>query len=184
MRHAQERCITLAGFRGHSHSWGRLLKGLSGVAVAASRQLYFFPCAGYLPSGHRSLLDNLASAGVVKPAAAPGAGSGGGASGDGDAPTVDGDDVEVEVEVPEALEEIIDLLVTGLRDRDTVVRWSAAKGVGRITGRLPKEYADDVVAAVLQLLRPEESDGAWHGGYASCACLDAWSGCRLATVRA
>lgn len=45
-------------------------------------------------------------------------------------------------------------------------RWSAAKGVGRVTGRLPKELADEVVGSVLELFSPRESDGAWHG-----ACL-------------
>ena len=36
--------------------------------------------------------------------------------------------------------------------------------VGRVTGRLPKELADEVVGSVLELCRPMESDGAWHGG--------------------
>ena len=52
----------------------------------------------------------------------------------------------------------------GLRDRDTIVRWSAAKGIGRITSRLPKDLADDVVAAVFELFSESEGDGAWHGG--------------------
>ncbi|XP_054723921.1 tubulin-specific chaperone D-like [Uloborus diversus] len=43
-------------------------------------------------------------------------------------------------------------------------RWSAAKGVGRVTGRLPKELADDVVTSVLELFSLRESDSAWHGG--------------------
>lgn len=43
-------------------------------------------------------------------------------------------------------------------------RWSAAKGIGRITGRLPKELADDVVTSVLELFSLRESDSAWHGG--------------------
>jgi hypothetical protein len=43
-------------------------------------------------------------------------------------------------------------------------RWSAAKGIGRVTGRLPKELADEVVGSVLELFSPRESDGAWHGG--------------------
>lgn len=50
-----------------------------------------------------------------------------------------GDD---ELEVPEELEDIVDTLLCGLRDRDTVVRWSAAKGIGRITERLPHELGE------------------------------------------
>ena len=37
------------------------------------------------------------------------------------------------------------MLLTGLRDKDTVVRWSAAKGIGRLTSRLPLELGDEVV---------------------------------------
>lgn len=43
-------------------------------------------------------------------------------------------------------------------------RYSAAKGIGRITGRLSKTYGNEVVNAVLGLLNPEENDNAWHGG--------------------
>lgn len=43
-------------------------------------------------------------------------------------------------------------------------RYSAAKGVGRITGRLSKTYGNEVVNAVLSMLSPEENDNAWHGG--------------------
>ncbi|CAM9634190.1 unnamed protein product, partial [Ectocarpus sp. 8 AP-2014] len=71
---------------------------------------------------------------------------------------------EEEVDVPEELEDIVEALLCGLRDRDTVVRWSAAKGIGRITERLPRELADDVVCSVLDLFVEAEWDGAWHGG--------------------
>ncbi|RMX50562.1 hypothetical protein pdam_00008755, partial [Pocillopora damicornis] len=71
---------------------------------------------------------------------------------------------EEDYDVPEELEDIIEKLLTGLRDRDTVVRWSAAKGIGRITGRLPQELADQIVENVLELFSTRESDCGWHGG--------------------
>ncbi|KAF4045773.1 Tubulin folding cofactor D C terminal [Phytophthora infestans] len=66
-------------------------------------------------------------------------------------------------EVVEELEQIVEALLCGLRDKGTVVRWSAAKGIGRITGRLPYEFADDIVQSVLELFVATEDDGAWHG---------------------
>jgi hypothetical protein len=36
--------------------------------------------------------------------------------------------------------------------------------VGRVTGRLPRLFADDVVGAVLELLNNSEGDASWHGG--------------------
>ncbi len=54
------------------------------------------------------------------------------------------------------MEGILEQLISGLRDADTVVRWSAAKGVGRITGRLPLDLADDVVGSTLELLDADE----------------------------
>lgn len=72
-----------------------------------------------------------------------------------------GMDEEVQFEV---LETAIDTLLTGLRDRDNIVRWSAAKAIGRITGRLDKDMGDEIVGQVLELFKPTESDSAWHGG--------------------
>ena len=66
--------------------------------------------------------------------------------------------------VPEEIEGLIEQLLCGLKDSDTVVRWSAAKGVGRVTSRLPLELADDVVASALELLSDDEEANAWHGG--------------------
>lgn len=65
----------------------------------------------------------------------------------------------------EAIETVIEALLVGLADRDTIVRWSAAKGLGRVTGRLPKDFADEVVASVLEaFFSPSATDTAWHGG--------------------
>ncbi|XP_050391441.1 tubulin-specific chaperone D [Patella vulgata] len=73
-------------------------------------------------------------------------------------------DDEGHEDIPESIEEILGELLEGLRDRDTIVRWSAAKGIGRVTGRLPRSLADEVVESVLQLFTLQETDGAWHGG--------------------
>ncbi|KAI9310691.1 armadillo-type protein [Dichotomocladium elegans] len=84
---------------------------------------------------------------------------------------------EDEDEVPENMEIIIDILLNGLRDKDTIVRWSAAKGVGRITQRLPRELAEDVIGWLLELFQENTltspstgiidlsavSDSTWHG---------------------
>jgi hypothetical protein len=77
-------------------------------------------------------------------------------------------------DIPEVLEDILDLLLKSCHDKDTVVRWSAAKGIGRITNRLPKDLADDVLLSVISPLQEDASangllaasDATWHG-----ACL-------------
>lgn len=76
----------------------------------------------------------------------------------------DEEDEDNDVEVPNEIEDIIEELIQGLRDPDITVRWSAAKGLGRIMGRMSRQLGDDVVGYVLDLLNPRESDCAWHGG--------------------
>ncbi|KAJ8565468.1 hypothetical protein K7X08_008044 [Anisodus acutangulus] len=71
---------------------------------------------------------------------------------------------EDEMDVPDIVEEIIELLLSGLRDTDTVVRWSAAKGIGRVTSRLTYLLSDEILSSVLELFSPSEGDGSWHGG--------------------
>lgn len=58
----------------------------------------------------------------------------------------------------------MELLLWSLQDDDTVVRWSAAKGVGRIGARLPAIAAADVCESVLGLFGENEREAAWHGG--------------------
>ncbi len=83
-------------------------------------------------------------------AAAAAAAAGGGGADDGDE----------EIELVEEVEEVVEALLLALRDRDTVVRWSGAKGVGRITGCLPAELGDEVVESVLGLFGPTGAAGA------------------------
>lgn len=54
----------------------------------------------------------------------------------------DDEEEEEDMDVPEELEDIVEALLCGLRDKDTVVRWSAAKGIGRITERLPQDLGE------------------------------------------
>ncbi|XP_067938122.1 tubulin-specific chaperone D-like [Watersipora subatra] len=96
--------------------------------------------------GSRSLAANLAG---IASSAAPAA------------ETVEEDE---DYDVPEEIEEVIEHLLTSLKDKDTIVRWSAAKGIGRITGRLPRELADDIIQSLLELFTMQETDVAWHGG--------------------
>jgi len=42
----------------------------------------------------------------------------------------------------EKLEFIIELLLSSLKDSENAVRWTSAKGIGRITQRLTKDFAD------------------------------------------
>jgi len=51
----------------------------------------------------------------------------------------------------EQLEDIIQLLLDSLKDEDNVVRWTAAKGIGRITMRLSKDFADQIVEQVKEI---------------------------------
>ncbi|KAL1931108.1 hypothetical protein VTP01DRAFT_10245 [Rhizomucor pusillus] len=84
---------------------------------------------------------------------------------------------EEEEDISENMEILIEMLLNGLRDKDTVVRWSAAKGIGRITQRLPKDFAEDVIGSLLELFKENTltdaatgkmdlsavSDSTWHG---------------------
>lgn len=77
---------------------------------------------------------------------------------------------------PEVVEEIIGMLLESLRDKDTVVRYSSAKGIGRVTSRLPKSFAEEIVTAIKdslefdtriisgkRRLKDSTRDSDWHG---------------------
>ena len=66
-------------------------------------------------------------------------------------------------DVPQELEEVIQILLNGLKNPSTRIRWPAAKGIGRITNRLPKEMSEMVMESALELCSHRESDAAWHG---------------------
>ncbi|KAJ1727931.1 hypothetical protein LPJ61_004319, partial [Coemansia biformis] len=79
-------------------------------------------------------------------------------------------------EIPEDVEALVGTLLGMLHDRDTIVRWSAAKGIGRISERLPRALAQEVACAVIGILAEETvvgdngvvdvtmtSESSWHG---------------------
>ncbi|AIN98832.1 tubulin folding cofactor D, putative [Leishmania panamensis] len=71
----------------------------------------------------------------------------------------------------ENLETGIGLLLQAVGHKDTVVRWSAAKGIGRVCERLPVAFAKEVMEAVLEVFRNAHSDVHWHGGLLTIAEL-------------
>ncbi|CAK9094153.1 Tubulin-specific chaperone D (Beta-tubulin cofactor D) (Tubulin-folding cofactor D) [Durusdinium trenchii] len=126
------------------------------VAVACRAALVVLPvrlAPWRYARGQRSLLVNFARAtGAVASQAA-------GVS------TAVAEEEEDEEDAPEEVEEVVELLLTSLSDKDTVVRWAAAKGVGRVTNRLSRDFGDQVLESLLErCFSFRETDKAWHGG--------------------
>ncbi|KAJ6613342.1 TBCD protein [Mycena sp. CBHHK59/15] len=88
---------------------------------------------------------------------------------------------EDDVDVPEEVEVVLEQLFKSLQDKDTIVRWSAAKAVARISERLPTEFADQVLETILGLFAihsiaaaslydlPAIAESTWHGACLACA---------------
>ncbi|KAF9096373.1 hypothetical protein BGX29_008588 [Mortierella sp. GBA35] len=119
--------------------------------------------------GNRSLASNLAPDAITQ----------GGQMEKVSMAIADEDEDDENFDVPDSVENVIERLMNGLRDRDTIVRWSAAKGMGRMSNRLPKDMADDVVGGIFELFSEDVfelpngepdissvSEHTWHG-----ACL-------------
>ncbi|KAJ1725346.1 hypothetical protein LPJ53_000478 [Coemansia erecta] len=108
-----------------------------------------------------------------------------------DAPDNDSDEHGCEygasdsAEISEEIELFIGVLLQKLQDKDTIVRWSAAKGIGRVSERLPLPLAQEIVGATAEILKEQTltpSDGkpvdvsmtsefAWHGSLLALAEL-------------
>ncbi|PIA13890.1 ARM repeat-containing protein [Coemansia reversa NRRL 1564] len=82
----------------------------------------------------------------------------------------------LDTEIPEDVECFLGILLHRLHDKDTIVRWSASKGVGRIAERLPVALAKEIVSAVANILKEETmvdekgvidvsmtAEFSWHG---------------------
>ncbi|KAL3803856.1 hypothetical protein HJC23_004018 [Cyclotella cryptica] len=109
--------------------------------------------------GRRSLLENLMNSGV--PVAT---GQSENVASDKET-SQDGNELFL---IPDQVEDAMGQLLLSLTDPSTIVRWSSAKGIGRLTERLPAVCADDVLDAILQTCSDPERDRNWHG---ACLCL-------------
>ncbi|EIW80977.1 ARM repeat-containing protein [Coniophora puteana RWD-64-598 SS2] len=84
-------------------------------------------------------------------------------------------------DVSEEVEVVLEQLFEALQDKDTVVRWSAAKGVARLAERLPPSFSNQILESVLGLFEihsmaaaslydmPAIAEATWHGATLACA---------------
>lgn len=76
-----------------------------------------------------------------------------------------GHDLEHDDASQEALGVSVDALLTGLSDRDTVVRWSSAKGVARVASKLDASFVKQMMETLVEMMKaPLASETMWHGG--------------------
>ncbi|KAJ6512250.1 TBCD protein [Mycena vitilis] len=99
----------------------------------------------------------------------------------GNEPSVPESAPEDEIEVPEEVEVVLEQLFKSLQDKDTIVRWSAAKAVARISERLPTDFADQILETLMGLFAihsiaaaslydlPAIAESTWHGACLACA---------------
>ncbi|KAF5369524.1 hypothetical protein D9758_002666 [Tetrapyrgos nigripes] len=95
--------------------------------------------------------------------------------------TTEGTVEDEEADIPEEVETVLEQLFGALQDKDTLVRWSAAKGVARVAERLPMDFADQVLETVLGHFKihlvaaaamydvPAIAEATWHGACLTCA---------------
>ncbi|KAF9779616.1 TBCD protein [Thelephora terrestris] len=86
-----------------------------------------------------------------------------------------------EQDVPEEMEGILEDLFQAIQDKDTVVRWAAAKGIGRISERLPSDFSGQVLETVMSHFEihsvgvttinemPSIAEPTWQGACLTCA---------------
>ena len=79
---------------------------------------------------------------------------------------------EDEVHVSETVENVIGVLLNALSDNATVVRWNAAKQLGRVCDRLDCETGRYILEQIIELLDENNSEDTWHG---ACSALAEFS---------
>ncbi|WWC99224.1 hypothetical protein V866_006120 [Kwoniella sp. B9012] len=69
----------------------------------------------------------------------------------------DGED-DSDLDLPDGLEEWLDDLMGGLSDKDTIVRYSSAKYLARLSSLLPLSFSSQIVEAVIDLFSGTEEE--------------------------
>ncbi|KAJ2930914.1 hypothetical protein H1R20_g6182, partial [Candolleomyces eurysporus] len=103
--------------------------------------------------------------------------------------TLTGEEVEThetglqESDVPQEIEQILEELLQSLEDKDTVIRYSAAKAIARVAEHLPSSFSSQIVDSVFALFAvhsiaaaalydlPAVAEYTWHGACLACAEL-------------
>ncbi|KAI0072860.1 TBCD protein [Panus rudis PR-1116 ss-1] len=92
-------------------------------------------------------------------------------------------DPDLDMDVPEETETALEELFQSLQDKDTIVRYSSAKGIARIADRLSSDFISQILDNILQLFSlhslaagrnyeiPAIAEATWHGACLACAEL-------------
>ena len=119
--------------------------------------------------GHRFLSTDLAN--TLSGQTANDELNGFGSSKDEESNPEEEDFIDLDEDRLEEISNIINFLLSALKHRNIEVRWSASKGLGRITERLTKDLAEDIVENLTELFSGYEEESTWHGACLSVAEL-------------
>lgn len=89
-------------------------------------------------------------------------------------------DDHIDQDVPEQVDNYIASLLDALKDKDTVVRYSAAKGLSRLCSRLPMSFVEQVTDAIIEMFSINIPDFLGEKRDLSNVSEFTWQGCCLA----
>lgn len=87
-------------------------------------------------------------------------------------PEVHQEAVDEDINMTQTVEDVIGVLLNSLSDSATVVRWNAAKQLGRVAERLDAENGQYIAEQIIELLDENNSEDTWHG---ACSALAEFS---------
>lgn len=85
--------------------------------------------------------------------------------------TEEDDYIDLDNDKLDEISNTVNFLLSALKHRNIEVRWSASKGLGRITERLTKDLAEDIVNSLIELFNSYEEESTWNGACLSIAEL-------------